>query len=117
MGPARAAASAPGRHSRCRSRDGQANAGRLARKAKYLGAAINRVSSSAASGFDKGTLAMAHIGLTGAGRSQPDPPTSVRAIAPCQIPTLRPHDSSRAAPQEVRNLLMLKRQAPGAAEK
>ena len=37
------------------------------------------------SGFDKGTLAMAHIGLTGAGRSQPDSPTSVRAIAPCKI--------------------------------
>ena len=37
------------------------------------------------SGFDKGTLAMAQIGLTGAGRSQPDPPASVRAIAPCKI--------------------------------
>ena len=32
---------------------------------------------------------MALIGLTGAGRSQPDPPTSVRAAAPCQIPPLR----------------------------
>ena len=58
--------------------------------AEDLGAAINRESFEAAAGFDKGTLAMTHIGLTGAGRSQPDPPTSVRAIAPCQIPSLRP---------------------------
>jgi hypothetical protein len=32
---------------------------------------------------------MALIGLTGAVRSLPDPPDSVRAIAPCQIPPLR----------------------------
>ena len=36
-------------------------------------------------GFDKGTLAAALIGLMRAGRSQPDPPTSVRAAAPYQI--------------------------------
>jgi hypothetical protein len=34
---------------------------------------------------DKGTLATALIGLLRAGRSQPDPPTGVRAIAPYQI--------------------------------
>ena len=32
-----------------------------------MGAALNRESSGAASGFEKGTLAMAHIRLTGAG--------------------------------------------------
>ena len=36
-------------------------------------------------GFDKGTLAMAHIGLMRAGQSQPDRQASLRAIAPCQI--------------------------------
>jgi len=59
------------------------------RESKTPGAAINQEVFRAASGFDKGSLAMAHIGLTGA-RSQPDSPTSVRAIAPCQIPPLRP---------------------------
>jgi hypothetical protein len=37
------------------------------------------------SGFDKGTLAAALIGLMRAGGSQPDPPTSIRAATPCQI--------------------------------
>ena len=55
-----------------------------------LGAAINRESSRGRGGFDKGTLAAAHIGLTRAGGSQPDPPTSVRAAAPCQIRHSRP---------------------------
>jgi hypothetical protein len=36
-------------------------------KRECLGAAVNRESPRATSGFDKGTLAMAHIGLTGAG--------------------------------------------------
>ena len=40
-------------------------------------------------GFDKGTLAMAQIGLMGQARSQPDSRDSVWAIAPCQIPPLR----------------------------
>jgi hypothetical protein len=35
----------PGRHSRWRSRDGRANAGRLARRAEEFGAAIDRESS------------------------------------------------------------------------
>jgi hypothetical protein len=43
----------------------------------------------AAAGFDKGTLAMTNIGLTGAGKGQPDSPASVRVIAPCTIPPLR----------------------------
>ena len=77
------------RSSRWRSRYGGANAGRLARKAKIPRGRSQPGSSRAAAGFDKGTLAMAHIGLTGAGRSQPDSPDSVRAIAPCQIPPLR----------------------------
>jgi hypothetical protein len=64
---ARAADSAPRPSLSLARRSGRANAGRLARKAKYLGAAINRVSFWDVSGFDKGTLAMAHIGLTGAG--------------------------------------------------
>ena len=38
------------------------------RRSEDLGAAINRESSWAASGFDKGTLALAHIGPTGAGQ-------------------------------------------------
>ena len=65
------------------------DAGRLARKSGDFRAAINRESSRAASGFDKGTLAMAHIGLTGAGEKPARSPTSVRAIAPCKIPPLR----------------------------
>ena len=47
-------------------------------------------SSRAAAGFDKGTLAMAQIGLTGAGQKPARPPDSVRAIAPYQIPPLCP---------------------------
>ena len=37
---------------------------------------------------------MTHIGLTGGRQKPPDPPTRVRAIAPCQIPPLRPRASS-----------------------
>jgi hypothetical protein len=44
---------------------------------------------AAAAGFDKGTLAMAQIGLTRAGQKPARSPDSVRAIAPCQIPPLR----------------------------
>jgi hypothetical protein len=72
----------PTRRPGLRSRSGRPGAGQLARKAHNFGAAETQAVTRAASGFDKGTLAMANIGLTGAGRSQPDPPTSVRAIAP-----------------------------------
>jgi hypothetical protein len=45
-----------------------------------------------ASGFDKGTLAMAHIGLARAGRSKPARVANkLRAVAPYQIPSLRRH--------------------------
>ena len=40
-------------------------------------------------GFDKGTPAMAQIGLTGAGQKPARSPDSARAIAPYQIPPLR----------------------------
>ena len=76
----------------------RASAGRLARKAKYLGAAINRVSSWAASGFDKGTLAMAHIGLMGAGEKPArfaDKRTGHRPLSTPATPSARssPHTS------------------------
>jgi hypothetical protein len=52
---------------------------------KQDGAAETRGSRPGRGRFDKGTLAAAHIGLMRAGVSQPDPQTSVRAAAPCQI--------------------------------
>ena len=62
-----------------------AQAGRLARKACNVRGRGTTRSHQGRGGFDKGTLAAALIGLMRAGRSQPDPPTSVRAAAPCQI--------------------------------
>ena len=55
---------------------------------------------------------MAHIGLTGAGQKPARSPTSVRAIAPCQIPPLRPPDSSPLATgsSASQDTLTLKRQ-------
>ena len=53
---------------------------------------------------------MALIGLTGAGETPARFATSVRAIAPCQIPPLRPYGTSRAAPIPGRTSLTLKRQ-------
>jgi Protein of unknown function (DUF3293) len=62
------------------------NAGQLARRDCSAGAAARTAGKSPGrGGFDKGTLAAALIGLLRAGRSQPDPRTSVRAAAPCQI--------------------------------
>jgi hypothetical protein len=57
----------PGRHSRCRSRDGRANAGRLARKGRRA-SGRNHPKVRGRAGCDKGTLAMAHIGLMRAGK-------------------------------------------------
>jgi hypothetical protein len=44
------------------------------------------------SGIDKGTLAMAQLGLTWAGQEPARSPDSVRVIASYQIPPLRPHE-------------------------
>jgi hypothetical protein len=51
---------------------------------------LRKAIGKGAAGFDKGTLAMAQIELMRAGQKQPDSRDSVRAIAPCQIPPLRP---------------------------
>ena len=78
-----------GRHSRAPA-DAPArlclNAGRLARRLLSVGPRLEPPGGHRGrGGFDKGTLAAALIGHLRAGRSQPDPPTSVRAAAPCQI--------------------------------
>ncbi len=57
----------PGLRSRCRSRYGRASAGRLARMLNTLGPRLAK-KLQGRGGFDKGTLAMARIGLTRAGQ-------------------------------------------------
>ena len=87
-GAARAADTAAARHYRRSSHAGRPQSRSADAKGLLpFGAATkNRQKiTGGRGGFDKGTLAAALIGLSRAGRSQPDPPTSVRAAAPCQI--------------------------------
>jgi hypothetical protein len=80
------------------------------RENRDFGSATNRKASTAAPGFDKGTLAMAHIGLTGAGEK----PTRSAQQAYGPPPLVKSRHSVRTAASAPRSCgiapLTLKRQ-------
>ena len=85
------------RCSRWRSRSGGANAGRLARKAKYGRGPRSTQADQGRSGFDKGTLAMAHIGPMRAGQKPAQSANKRTGHRPLSNPPLCRRETDTAA--------------------